>query len=138
MTSKRKCLIVSCFLIATAIGFGAFGAHILNPGLEEKYVRTLSTANLYFLFHGLGLLVLASLMNPTNIAFLKWSYWILVVGIVLFSGSLYAIVLSKFWDFALPDFVGPCTPFGGMLFIIGWLSTSYGFLKDANTVISKK
>jgi len=138
MTSKRKCLIVSCFLIATAIGLGAFGAHILNPGLEEKYVRTLSTANLYFLFHGLGLFVLASLMNPTNIAFLKWSYWILVVGIVLFSGSLYGIVLSKFWGFALPGFVGPCTPIGGMFFMIGWLSVGYGFLKDANAVISKK
>ena len=120
----------SAFLVALAIGFGAFGAHILNPGLEEKYIRTLSTANLYFLFHSLAMFTIAASWDKKEASILKKSYWILFSGVAFFSGSLYIIVLSNYFSFDLPLLVGPCTPLGGLLLIIGWLSIAYFYFTD--------
>ena len=120
----------SAFLIALAIGIGAFGAHVLNPGLEERYIRTLSTANLYFLFHSLALFTIALNAEKNNVSFLKRSYWILFIGVFFFSGSLYIIVLSNYFDFDLPSIVGPCTPAGGLLLIVGWIYVAYSFFVD--------
>jgi len=119
----------SAFLIALAISMGAFGAHILNPGLEAKYIRTLGTANLYFLFHSFGLFTISLYGNINSNRLIRTAYSIMLMGIVLFSGSLYWIVLSKFAGFALPSFVGPLTPIGGLAFIASWLMISIHFLK---------
>jgi uncharacterized membrane protein YgdD (TMEM256/DUF423 family) len=97
-----------CFL---AVGFGAFGAHALKPTLEANgLTETWKTAVLYHFLHAIVLLVLALLgAGPRAV------WWLLFSGIIVFSGSLYAICLTN------AHWLGPLTPIGGLLFFAGWL-----------------
>ncbi|MEM9017145.1 MAG: DUF423 domain-containing protein [Verrucomicrobiota bacterium] len=96
-------------LVFLAIALGAFGAHGLAERLEETgRLENWETATLYHLVHGLALFVIA--LQPGRPFGFHW----FVVGIILFSGSLYALALS---DIAR---LGAITPFGGVAFLIGW------------------
>ncbi|MBK1880373.1 DUF423 domain-containing protein [Pelagicoccus mobilis] len=106
-------LTLACLFAASGIGFGAFGAH----GLEDKLVAndsvsTWDTAVLYHLIHAVALFVLAAVDSLKS----KWSYTLMSIGILLFSGSLYALALTKIGIF------GPITPLGGLAFIAGWIT----------------
>lgn len=126
---NTKYITLASILIAISIGIGAFGAHILNPGLEDKYVRTLATANLYFMVMSVALFGIGALIR--RIPELRSPYWLILFGVICFSGSLYIIVLSKFWNTDVPSIVGPITPIGGILMIIGWLWCALKIKKHA-------
>lgn len=96
---------------ALAVALGAFGAHALRDHVTAERLVTWSTATHYHLVHAVVLLVLASLPAPRRLTFT-----LITAGIVLFSGSLYALVLLD-----LP-ILGAVTPLGGVAFISGWLS----------------
>jgi uncharacterized membrane protein YgdD (TMEM256/DUF423 family) len=99
-----------CFL---AVVLGAFGAHALRSTLELRgTLNTWHTAVLYHFIHAIALLVLA-LYGASNRA----AWWLLLAGIVLFSGSLYVIALIR----QPPDWLGPVTPLGGLCFLAGWI-----------------
>ena len=97
-----------CFL---AVALGAFGAHALKSTLELRgTLNTWHTAVLYHFTHAIALLLLA-LYGASN----RGAWWLLFAGIILFSGSLYAIALTNLlW-------LGPITPLGGLCFLAGWL-----------------
>jgi len=96
-----------CFL---AVVLGAFGAHTLRSTLELRgTLQTWQTAVLYHLIHAVALLVLA-LYGASN----RGAWWLLFAGILLFSGSLYAIALTNM------PWLGPVTPLGGLCFLAGW------------------
>ncbi|MEE9373229.1 MAG: DUF423 domain-containing protein [Saprospiraceae bacterium] len=116
----------AALLIAVSIVFGAFGAHILIPGLEDKYIHTLSTANQYFFTNALGLLVVSIL--GIEIRRIKLTYILILLGLICFSGSLYVIVLCKFTSTNIPSIVGPLTPIGGIFLILGWLNLAFYYL----------
>ena len=101
---------------ALAIILGAFGAHALKDHLSPELLATYETGVQYHLYHGLGLLLAAALVlyAPRSIA-LKWSGLVMQVGILLFSGSLYALSLSGI------RWIGAITPFGGLAFITAWV-----------------
>lgn len=106
-------LSLSCILAAIGIGLGAFGAHGLASTLEANgSTETWHTAVLYHLIHAVSLFALAAspLTNQCTRTFVLWT-----VGILLFSGSLYLMALTK-WSF-----LGPITPLGGVSFIVGWI-----------------
>jgi uncharacterized membrane protein YgdD (TMEM256/DUF423 family) len=95
------------------VAAGAFGAHAL-AGLPERYLNAFRTGAQYQMYHALALLVLTALprtplLNGSGYAFLG--------GIVLFSGSLYALALTRIGVF------GAITPVGGGLFLLGWALT---------------
>ena len=95
-----------CFL---AVALGAFGAHALRATLEANHSRpTWNTAVLYHFLHGLALIVLS--MHNTN----RLVCYLLLSGIVLFSGSLYALAATG------ASWLGPITPIGGLCFLAGW------------------
>jgi len=97
-----------CFL---AVVLGAFGAHALRSTLELRgTLNTWHTAVLYHFIHAIALLVLA-LYGANN----RGAWWLLFAGIVLFSGSLYAIALTNL------RWLGPVTPVGGLCFLAGWV-----------------
>jgi uncharacterized membrane protein YgdD (TMEM256/DUF423 family) len=99
---------VLCFL---AVALGAFGAHSLKAALELRgTLNTWHTAVLYHFIHAIALLVLA-LYGANN----RGAWWLLFAGIVLFSGSLYAIALTNL------RWLGPVTPLGGLCFLAGWV-----------------
>ncbi len=117
----------SALLIGFSIVLGAFGAHILNPGLEEKYIRTLATANQYFIINSIGLLLISTL--DISVRNTRLAYLLITLGVICFSGSLYGIVLCKYFDHAVPFILGPITPIGGLLLIFGWVTIAFTYFR---------
>ncbi len=102
---------VSGFL---SVAFGAFGAHGLKNVLDEKYLAIYQTGVHYQFFHAFALALVAVLLARGEAALLRNAGWAFLVGTVVFSGSLYALALSKV------GILGAITPFGGVSFLIGW------------------
>jgi uncharacterized membrane protein YgdD (TMEM256/DUF423 family) len=101
-----------------AVGLGAFGAHLLKSILVQNHtLETWNTAVFYHFIHTIMLFILAG-RNPL----LKGPWLSFLIGIGLFSGSLYALALTDI------RWLGAITPFGGTCFIVGWL---WLFLKPA-------
>lgn len=111
-------IIAGAINAAIAVMLGAFGAHALEDKLSEKYLAIWETAVQYQMFHAIGLLVIGVLASSAlfgDIAQLKWSGYLILGGIIIFSGSLYALSLSQI------GVLGAITPIGGVLFIVGWM-----------------
>lgn len=99
-----------------AVALGAFGAHGLEGKLEPKYLEIWKTGVTYQMFHATGLLVIGVLLGklPAS-ALLSWSGWLMLIGIVLFSGSLYVLSVTKI------GILGAITPLGGVAFLVAWI-----------------
>jgi len=108
---------------ATSVVLGAFGAHALKGKLSISSQATFETAVHYQMTHSLGLLLVGVLMIVLGVK-TPWltAAWSFTVGIILFSGSLYGLALLDC------RWLGPVTPVGGALFIVGWLALAYGLL----------
>ncbi|MDB5055959.1 MAG: hypothetical protein JWM44_4009 [Bacilli bacterium] len=104
---------VNAFL---AVALGAFGAHQLKKMLSADMLSVYQTGVQYQMYHALALIVIALVSTKVpNSAALSWSGWLFFTGIVLFSGSLYALSLSGIKN------LGAITPLGGLAFLIGWV-----------------
>lgn len=112
------------FLIAGAVNallsvaFGAFGAHLLEGRVADKYLDTWQTAVQYQMFHSVGLMAVAILMSSSLIgplSSLNWAGYLMLAGIIIFSGSLYVLSLSGI------GILGAITPIGGVAFIAAWV-----------------
>jgi uncharacterized membrane protein YgdD (TMEM256/DUF423 family) len=106
---------MGCFFGFCAVGAGAFGAHALRARLEPSLLAAFETGARYQIYHALALLGVALLLRsgvvgrPAQLA-----GWLFAAGIVLFSGSLYALALSGV------RVLGAITPLGGLCFLAGW------------------
>ncbi|MGM9927039.1 MAG: DUF423 domain-containing protein [Bacillus sp. (in: firmicutes)] len=99
-----------------AVALGAFGAHMLEGRIPDNYLDTWETAVMYQMFHALGLLAVGLLAEKVGeMKSIKWAGWLLFVGIILFSGSLYVLSLTQI------SVLGAITPFGGVSFLAGWV-----------------
>jgi uncharacterized membrane protein YgdD (TMEM256/DUF423 family) len=112
---SRRTLVVAAVLIALATLMGAFGAHALRTQWSGERLQVYETAVRYQFYHALGLLALGVLLRSADAELLRWVALLLLTGIVLFSGSLYAL------SFGAPRALGAVTPLGGLLLIAGWL-----------------
>lgn len=96
------------------VALGAFGAHSLN--LSGKWKDVYETGVQYHLIHALGLIFIGMLADKFSGGMLfHWSGWLMVLGIVLFSGSLYMLSITEV------GVLGAITPIGGVAFLLGWL-----------------
>ncbi|MCZ2260660.1 DUF423 domain-containing protein [Sporosarcina sp. G11-34] len=114
---------------AIAVMFGAFGAHALKEKLSEKYLAIWETAVQYQMFHALGLVLIGILMSSSllgPLTQLNWAGYLLLAGIIIFSGSLYILSLSGI------GILGAITPIGGVAFIAGWIMLIVAATKFAN------
>ena len=114
---------------AIAVIFGAFGAHALKERLTEKYLAIWETAVQYQMFHALGLIIIGILMSSSllgPITQLNWAGYLLLAGIIIFSGSLYVL------SFTGIGILGAITPIGGVAFIAGWIMLIVAALKFTN------
>lgn len=117
------------FLFAGAIGaglsviLGAFAAHGLKSQLNEYLLGVFQTGVQYQMYHSLALILLYLLYRYFDSHLLVWSAGFMLAGMVMFSGSLYALALTQVKWF------GPITPMGGLCFIIGWGLLVYGVIK---------
>ncbi len=99
-----------------AVALGAFGAHGLEGKISAKMIETWQTGVTYQMFHAGGLFVVAFLADKIGAsAMLNWSGWLMLIGIILFSGSLYVLSTSGI------KVLGAITPFGGVAFLAGWV-----------------
>lgn len=105
-----------------AVAAGAFAAHGLKDSLSIEYLNVFKTAADYQLMHGIGL-ILIGLLNKQNTTRCNLvSAFIMLTGIVLFSGSLYLLTLTGI------KWLGIITPFGGVCFLIAWLMLGFNYL----------
>lgn len=146
MSTPRNWIVLGAILAGLAVVFGAFGAHGLEGrlagiygdevksigGLEVpatfKYLRDFNTAAEYQMYHALGLLALGVAAGQAAAVRTghKVAAWCFVLGIALFSGSLYVLVLTGM------RWLGAITPIGGTLMIIGWVAFAVASMrKDA-------
>jgi len=106
------------------IVLGAFGAHALKARLTSDMLATYQTGIQYHFYHAVGLMMigLIALHVPPS-GYLKWSGWLMLAGILLFSGSLYLLSVSGI------RWLGAITPIGGTAFILAWALLAIGVLK---------
>jgi uncharacterized membrane protein YgdD (TMEM256/DUF423 family) len=119
--TARLFVAIAALLGATAVAGGAFAAHALKTQLSEKALSTFELGTRYQMYHALALLLVGLLLLqlPNN----PWwtsAGWTLIVGVVIFSGSLYALSLSGI------KILGAITPIGGVALIAGWVLIAMG------------
>lgn len=123
------------FIIAGAVNafisvaLGAFGAHGLEGKMPEKYLAIWNTATQYQMYHALGLIAIGILMGPSllgHLTQLNWAGYLMLAGIILFSGSLYVLSLTQI------GVLGAITPIGGVAFLASWILIIIAALKIAH------
>ncbi|CAH0153665.1 hypothetical protein SRABI80_00688 [Peribacillus frigoritolerans] len=98
-----------------AVALGAFGAHGLEGKIPDRYLETWQTAVQYQMFHAVGLLVLGLLAGKIDSPLINWSGWLMLIGIILFSGSLFVLSVTQI------KVLGAITPLGGVSFLVAWV-----------------
>lgn len=117
----KRFLIFACVSGLTAVILGAFGAHILKRILSEQHVMIFETGVRYQFYHTFALIAVALISRYTSKRWTAIAGWTFLMGIVLFSGSLYLMSLTEFLEIQhMQKVIGPITPAGGLLFIVGW------------------
>ncbi|NEW80035.1 MAG: DUF423 domain-containing protein, partial [Gelidibacter sp.] len=106
--------------------FGAFGAHALKKILSEDQLKSFETGVKYQMYHAIVLLVVGFNFNLETVAE-KYMVYSFMAGILLFSFSIYGLVISSAKNKKL-RFLGPITPLGGLLLVIGWGLLFYSIL----------
>ncbi|MBM3345828.1 MAG: DUF423 domain-containing protein [Betaproteobacteria bacterium] len=117
-------LAASAFAAFLAVAFGAFGAHALRERLPADLLAIYRTAVEYHFWHALGLLAigLVAEMLPGSVL-IKWAGWLMIAGLLLFSGSLYALALSGV------RVLGAVTPVGGLCLLAAWATLAAAALR---------
>ncbi|WP_338478843.1 DUF423 domain-containing protein [Pseudomonas trivialis] len=110
----RSFLMLAAFFGFTGVALGAFAAHGLKNRLSAEYLAIFQTGVTYQLVHALALFGVALLAAHIPGRMVTWAGIAFVVGILLFSGSLYALTLTGISK------LGIITPFGGLAFLLGW------------------
>lgn len=123
----KKIISTAAILGMIAIIFGAFGAHALKKVLSVEELSTFETGVKYQMYHALFLLFigLSTLSHKAK----KTIYYLVVFGVIFFSGSIYLLAtneLTPFFDFKTIGFI---TPIGGLLLILAWGILLVNFLK---------
>ena len=113
----RLFLAIAALLGGLAVAAGAFASHALKAKLSERSLEIFETAARYQMYHALALILvvlLLSRLETTQVA-LGFAGWAFIAGVVLFSGSLYALSLTGI------KVLGAITPLGGVALILGWV-----------------
>ena len=118
----RYWMVCGALLAAIGVGLGAIGAHVLKERLSAEQLVTYETGVRYHLFHALALIVVGLVIERDTSSLLQASAVLLTVGILLFSGGIYAWLAT-----AIKPFVH-IVPIGGLALIVGWLLLAAGLL----------
>ena len=119
-------LLFASVLGALAVVFGAFGAHALKKILSDEQLKSFETGVKYQMYHAIVLLIIGFNFNLET-ASEKYMVYCFMAGVLLFSFSIYGLVISSAKNKKL-TFLGPITPLGGLFLIIGWVLLFYAIL----------
>ena len=117
--SERLLVILAAINMFIAVAAGAFGAHGLKQILDADMLAIWHTAVTYQMVHALGMFIVALMIPRFGPALLGWAGSAMFIGIVIFSGSLYALALSGI------RILGAITPIGGLAFLAAWVLLAY-------------
>ena len=110
----RTFLLVGSLAGLIGVGFGAFGAHGLRERLSPEMLAVFETGVRYQMYHAFAVLIVALALAHNDAPLMRTAGWAFTAGIVLFSGSLYALALTGVTT------LGAITPIGGVAFLAGW------------------
>jgi uncharacterized membrane protein YgdD (TMEM256/DUF423 family) len=113
-------LMIAAFSGALCVILGAFGAHALKQRLPVDQLAVFETGVRYQFFHTIALIAVAILISKDENSLLKISGFAFIIGIVLFSGSLYLLSIRSLIGFEM-KWLGPVTPLGGIVLSAGWI-----------------
>jgi uncharacterized membrane protein YgdD (TMEM256/DUF423 family) len=113
--SARNILGVAGMLLALAVVLGAVGTHMMRARLTPEQLVIYETAVRYHFYNALGLLAIGAVALTWDSQWLRASVWLIIAGIVLFSGALYLAALGA------PRVIHMLPPFGGLAWIVGWV-----------------
>lgn len=120
-------VIIGAICAFLSVAIGAFGAHGLKDKLSQHYLSIFETGVQYQMMHALGLIligILADKMIQGQSALLNWAGWLMLAGIIVFSGSLYLLSITKV------SILGAITPIGGVAFLVSWLLIVIAFIRS--------
>lgn len=117
--ADKQLLIAALALVALAVAFGALGAHALERVLSDRALESFDTAVRYQLAMSMGAISLVLLKNQFQLS-LRAPIQLVLIGTVLFSGSIYTLVALPV-ESSIRGIIGPVTPVGGVLIIVGWV-----------------
>lgn len=116
---KKIVLLFATFYGAFGVLFGALGAHALKKVLSPELLSSFNTGVRYQIYHSIVMLIIGFYLSFET-RFEEYIGLIFIVGTFLFSFSIYFLTMSNVWSVDL-KYLGPLTPLGGMLLIIGWI-----------------
>ena len=133
----RTFLVAGIIFAGTAVAAGAFGAHGLQRiTTDGRIIEAFKTAVQYQFWHAIALVLTAILFERNRASLLKWAGWSFIGGVTLFSGSLYLLTFLRINNNTLATVVGPVTPLGGLLMILGWIFVLIAVMRK--TAVLKK
>lgn len=134
---NTKKLTIIGLLGAIAVALGALGAHFLKNKLSTGLITPdqlngFDTAVKYQMYHTLAMLGLFIISKYHTHTYIKWAYNCFMIGIVMFSGSLYFLCTRNLFGAEWLKVLGPITPIGGLFFVAGWIFIALVGLKKEN------
>ena len=126
MIERNYWLILGAIFAAIGVSAGAAGAHLLQDIISEARFITFNKAVRYQMYHSFALIFTAILSSQNPGKVLNIAGWFFLSGILLFSGSLYLIVLTGIQGFEI------LSPIGGIAFVLGWLTLAYSAFNTKN------
>jgi uncharacterized membrane protein YgdD (TMEM256/DUF423 family) len=119
----------AALLGALSVMLGAFGAHALKQLLDDNALKIFETAVRYQFYHVFALAFAGVLYKESSTKFLYYAGMFFIIGIILFSGSLYMLTYKAAAHIDGLNWVGPITPVGGLFFVMGWVCLFFSFRK---------
>ena len=117
---NKSFLKIGAFLGALTVIFGAFAAHAIKSRVSAETLSIFETGVRYQMYHVFAIFLVGILSIEIHTKYLIWAGNLFLIGIVLFSGSLYALTYFKANGYDNMNWLGAITPFGGACFIVGW------------------
>ncbi|MGE0546625.1 MAG: DUF423 domain-containing protein [Kofleriaceae bacterium] len=123
MNDRSPLIALGAINAALSVAAGAFGAHGLRERLEPRALEVFETAARYHMYHALGIILCGVIATTGGPRGASTAGWILQAGIMVFSGSLYALALTGV------NGLGAVTPLGGLAFLVGWIWLAWTTLR---------
>ena len=122
----RLYVMIGALLALLGVMLGAFGAHGLKNILDASALATFEVGVRYQMYHALAILLVGGLAAQASLVWRKRAALLFIIGSVLFSGSIYLLVLTG------QKWLGPVTPLGGLCLMLGWVVLVVGVIKGAD------
>lgn len=126
---NKRIILTAAFFGALAVILGAFGAHGLKNIVAPHQLETWQKGVEYQFYHTFAILYLSTFARYKN-KLIALSFLFFILGIILFSGSLYLLAIKDAYNLSFAKFLGPITPIGGVGFILGWTCLFLAAFKD--------